>query len=407
MTNKKLLYVGLVEDHSGSMCGLKNQAIEDTQHIIQSYKDSEDENLSVLLTVEECTSYNPKSRELFTPIQFAQIPTDYRTGGSTPLNDSISKIISSFKLLPDTIKTNKDVSFLIMVFTDGEENCSSPGSLAKLTNEIKNGLEGKLTVVMRGPNTYGFRDYARQIGVQEGNMHLWDGVTKESFTSSTLLTRSAINTYTESVKMGAVTTDKFYTNLANVSVNNIKQHAKDISSEVKILTATQDEIIQDWVTRVEGSYTKGTVFYELTKSERDVQGYKVILIRDRVTGKVFGGRDARAILGLPTNGNSCKVAPGDHGHYDVFIQSTSINRKIPSGNSVVIWDSSKTTVPSFSFNTTPTFSNTKSDADVYNAGYKAGTSRRAKDKTIMSDKSKAVVYEQGYRDARNKSPRKY
>jgi hypothetical protein len=62
------------------------------------------------------------------------------------------------------------------------------------------------------------------------------------------------------------------------------------------------------------------------------------LIRDKTTGSVYAGRDARDLLKLPVVG-SCKLIPGDHGNFEVFIQSTSINRKLPKGTMVAIWDS--------------------------------------------------------------------
>jgi hypothetical protein len=86
-----------------------------------------------------------------------------------------------------------------------------------------------------------------------------------------------------------------------------------------------------------GSYVKGTAFYQLTKPEDVVQDYKILLVLDKKSGAVYSGRDARTLLGLPTSGN-CKIIPGNHGNFEVYIQSTSINRKLPGGSKLVIWD---------------------------------------------------------------------
>jgi hypothetical protein len=71
----------------------------------------------------------------------------------------------------------------------------------------------------------------------------------------------------------------------------------------------------------------------LTKTEARVGPEKQILIRDRQTGKFFGGKEARQMLGLPSNQNT-RLHPGDHGNFDLFIQSESINRKLVGGTGV-------------------------------------------------------------------------
>jgi hypothetical protein len=67
-----------------------------------------------------------------------------------------------------------------------------------------------------------------------------------------------------------------------------------------------------------------------------VHDYKQIIIRDKKTGAVYSGAEARNLLGLPHNGN-VKIIPGNHGAYDVFVQSTSVNRKLPVGTQVIYW----------------------------------------------------------------------
>ncbi len=74
-------------------------------------------------------------------------------------------------------------------------------------------------------------------------------------------------------------------------------------------------------------FLKGAAFYELIKPEKEVQDYKQIVIRDRTTGSVYAGANARHLLGLPDYG-TVKLVPGDHSKYDVFVQSTSTNRKL-------------------------------------------------------------------------------
>ena len=85
-----------------------------------------------------------------------------------------------------------------------------------------------------------------------------------------------------------------------------------------------------------GAFTKGEIFYELSKKEK-VQQYKQILVQDQKTGKFYRGWDkARKLLGLPDFQNGeIKVSPGTLGDFKVFVQSTSVNRKLVPGTTVV------------------------------------------------------------------------
>jgi hypothetical protein len=80
-------------------------------------------------------------------------------------------------------------------------------------------------------------------------------------------------------------------------------------------------------------YVKGSAYYKLEKPET-VQGYKEIAVRNRKTGKVYSGPNARQVLGLPSH--DIRIAPGDHGDWDIFVQSTSVNRKLLQGTEVMV-----------------------------------------------------------------------
>jgi len=60
------------------------------------------------------------------------------------------------------------------------------------------------------------------------------------------------------------------------------------------------------------SMKKGAAFYLLMKKEDEVQDHKQICIRNKKTGTVFSGVQARNMLGLPYHG-TVKVVPGNHG----------------------------------------------------------------------------------------------
>lgn len=73
-------------------------------------------------------------------------------------------------------------------------------------------------------------------------------------------------------------------------------------------------------------YKKGRGFYELTKRE-EVQERKEIVLRNKLTGDMFSGSAARDLVGLPY-GERGNLYPKYGFDYDIFVQSTSVNRKL-------------------------------------------------------------------------------
>lgn len=76
-------------------------------------------------------------------------------------------------------------------------------------------------------------------------------------------------------------------------------------------------------------FKKGRGFYEFTKTET-IQGYKEVVLRDKITGDMYTGDKARKIIGAKP-GVSVRIGPADLKRYDVFVQSTSVNRKLIAG----------------------------------------------------------------------------
>lgn len=87
--------------------------------------------------------------------------------------------------------------------------------------------------------------------------------------------------------------------------------------------------IKEFVESNDIVFTIGRGFYELIKTEL-VQENKEIILRDKVTGDMFSGKQAREMIGLPF-GTRGKVKAGVVTKYDVFCQSTSVNRKLIGG----------------------------------------------------------------------------
>ncbi|HJT79030.1 MAG TPA: vWA domain-containing protein [Gemmataceae bacterium] len=97
----------------------------------------------------------------------------------------------------------------------------------------------------------------------------------------------------------------------------------------QVLEVDRDMPIKQFVEENGAAFKKGRGFYEFTKTET-IQGYKDIILMERVTGDFFEGEKAREMLGLPV-GETARVRPTDLEKYLVFVQSTSVNRKLLGG----------------------------------------------------------------------------
>jgi len=177
-------------------------------------------------------------------------------------------------------------------------------------------------------------------GIPAGNILEWDQ-TEEGLEAATYDTVVATQSFYEARSRGVKSTKSFYSNIADVKPSTIAKTAREITKEVKFHTVgpkDHDTEIFDFCMKKVGSYKKGCAFYELSKTENAVQDYKMICIRNKTTQKVYSGAGTRTILGLPEFG-TIKLIPGDHGDYDIFIQSTSTNRKVKEGTRVLYWAS--------------------------------------------------------------------
>lgn len=90
-----------------------------------------------------------------------------------------------------------------------------------------------------------------------------------------------------------------------------------------------DQPIKKFVEDNQLPFKTGRGFYEFTKRE-EVQEKKEVILRDLTTGDMYCGDEARNIIGLP-KGQRGMIKPDLAGKYQVFIQSTSYNRKLIAG----------------------------------------------------------------------------
>lgn len=326
-------YVGISRDHSGSMSGLSRAAMQDYNLTVETL-----ERESGINGIDTVVSVVGHYGDVRVEVQNSSVNalrrlTSYPTpGGQTPLFLSIDKLIDMLEAVPDA----DQATFLVMAVTDGFENVSHGRELDRIIQRIQAKQKtDRWTFVFRVPR--GNRSQITKYGIPEGNIQEWEQ-TEQGFYESTAQTRSAIGGYLGAVSRGLTSSKSFYsTDMSNVSRSAVRQNLPNITREVTIFPVKNREQIASFLARETRSpYIKGTGFYLLVKPEKAVQDYKTIIVRDQVTGDVYAGNAARDLLNLPHSG-TISLKPGNHGNWDIFIQSTSDNRILNPNSSVVYW----------------------------------------------------------------------
>jgi hypothetical protein len=330
-------YIGFVNDHSGSMVNLTKDAMTDFNANIKQIKDSATEHM--IDTIVSVVSFGKLpaniEREIVLSNPHVLRPlTSWKTCGGTPLYDAVANLINLFKALPDANKP--DVSFLIIVTTDGEDNHSTRYRAVDLKELIKS-LDNRWTIVCRVPKQY--PTVMNNIGIPIGNIQIWD-TTQDGLDKSSQQTQTAIQGYYAQRVKGKTGVNTFYSNTSQVNISKLNDITKEVSLyvvEAHNLPLNDRLEIEDFILQHRMQYLKGAAFYQLTKTEARIGPKKKILIRDRNTGKIYHSDLVRDMLGLPKYSNA-RLHPGEHGNFDIFIQSESTNRLLVLGTGVIYWE---------------------------------------------------------------------
>jgi hypothetical protein len=252
--------------------------------------------------------------------------------GWTALLDATGLAIEDLQLLPQKYG---DHAFIVYLLTDGEENASRKYSPTKFSNLLSK-LPDNFTVAAFVPDTNGVLMMER-FGLRRGNIDKWDATEKGMEEVGQKFEKTMDNYFTMRSR-GVRTSDTMFSDLHSVSAGQVKQILKKVSDKdykIVINEKTQAVEIKPLVEdKVGVIYNKGNGFYELVKNER-VQPAKKIAIQNKKTQEVFTGDQARNLLGLPNH--EVKLCPADHGEWIVYVQSTSVNRKIIPKQRVLVF----------------------------------------------------------------------
>jgi len=324
-------HIAIVIDVSGSMSSLRSKTVEvfnkQLDNIKQESKKTGQKTTVSLITFSDYTRvhYRRKPVESCPLMTLATLPS----GGMTALYDATDQASSTIGAAPDA--NEKTTSFLVLVITDGWENASLRTTGYSLRESIsKAQATDRWTYAFLLPNNP--QDFARRLGVPEGNCTQWEQ-SEVGMEDACVLTTQSMSSYYGMRSRGITKSKNFFqTDMTNVSKQKVTKKLHDLSPYVQEATVADRIEIRDFCNKRFGGYVKGAAFYQLMKAET-VQNYKNILIMGKADSQIYGGQEARDLLGLPDY--NVRVHPGDHGDWLVFVQSTSVNRKVIPGTKLL------------------------------------------------------------------------
>lgn len=255
----------------------------------------------------------------------------YKVRGNTALIDAAMLAIEDLQKTPELYCNH---AFLGYVLTDGEENHSHKYTAANLSKAI-NGLPDNWTIAALVPNAVGMHE-AKRFGFPAQNIQIWSTTDARGVEEVGKAIRVATENFMTARQSGVRgVKNLFNMDMTALTKTNVKKALDELQAkDYMVLPVRREEAIKDFVESwTKETYRPGSAYYQLTKKET-VQAAKQICVQDKVNGKVYGGIEARNLLGLPSH--EVKVAPDDNDKFTVFIQSTSINRKLVSGTNLIV-----------------------------------------------------------------------
>jgi hypothetical protein len=327
-------YVALVVDESGSMQYLAGDAISAFNGVLETVKAKTfEQHQETLISLYKFSS---RPERVYDSVGVSQASPlthgSYRPAGQTALRDAVALAIADFSSRPDAYRS--DVSFLVIVVTDGQENNSIiPESHLRDMIVAKQATD-RWTFTFNMPPGAGH--YATRFGVPAGNVREWEQ-TRRGMGETRVETEKGIGSYFEGRSRGATYSANFYDvtpDLSKLKSTAVKKALTDVKADFKVLQVQKEEVIKDRVEAQGLDYRVGDAYYQLTKREL-VQPHKDVLLMEKGKSAIWGGAEARDLLGLPANAGA-KVTPGNHANYDIFVQSTSTNRKLVRGTKLLV-----------------------------------------------------------------------
>lgn len=251
----------------------------------------------------------------------------YRPYGNTALIDASLLALTDAALIP--VKYGNH-SHLVYVLTDGAENASraKPYDLQGMIEK----LDDTWTVAAFVPNILA-KNEAKEAGFPGGNVAVWDATNAEGVEEAgEAITKVTDQYMTMRAAGGSGTKTLFSMDAATLNYKTVST-LKELTG-FRLEHVKQPSVIKPFIESLKLPFIQGNYFFQLIKPEK-VSDAKQILIRHKISGKIYGGPEARRLVGLPDTGE-VRIKPQPNGEYDVFVQSSSLNRNLIAGHDLLI-----------------------------------------------------------------------
>lgn len=332
MVNNYINHIAMVLDGSGSMSSLKNQVIQiadqQIEYLAQRSKETDQETRVSLYVFEgenaiHCHVYDKDV------LRLPSLNGLYRTVGNTPL------VAATLKAIDDLSKTATlygEHSFLVYVLTDGENNVRTPAP-AVLQKRIEQ-LPDEWTLACFVPNQLGKRE-AQSFGFPKDNIAIWDTNAKGIAEVGETIRKTTDAYFTMRSTGVRGTRNLFSLNTAALNKSTVARQLNRLGpGQFRMFPVKKDGRVDEFVEKqTKRAYRLGEAYYQLTVPVK-VQVQKQIALFNKKEHAVYTGADARHLLGLPDC--EVKVNPAATPDFEIFIQSTSMNRKLLAGTNLLL-----------------------------------------------------------------------
>lgn len=323
-------HIVFVVDASSSMGGVSKDVIKvfdsQVEYLKRRSKELEQETRISLYTFSNTVSNVVFDMDC---LRMPSLAGYYEVGGMTALIDGTVKAIEDAKKIPELYG---DSSHLIYVLTDGEENRSTKS--ASTLSSLINSLPDNWTVAVFTPNQIGVSE-CKRFGFPANNISVWDATSAKGVSEMGEKVRQVTENYMTQRAQGVRGTKDLFSLKTNISSDAVRSKLKALDpKEYMMISVHQKSVIKPFIESwTQKPYVVGSGYYQLTKAET-IQAYKQLAIKNKISGKVYAGTEARQMLGLPNH--EVKVAPAQLATFDIFAQSTSVNRNLMPGTQVLV-----------------------------------------------------------------------
>ncbi len=325
-------HVAIVLDASYSMSHLQSTVRKVTDEQIRSLNElSREHNQETRVSVYR---FGEQTIEcLIFDMDVARLPSSEEL--YSVLRENTSLIDAFLKSQDDLATTSTlygDHAFLTFVLTDGQEN-RSKNPKSKMRDRIFEAPEN-WSVGFLVPDRAGVSEM-EGLGVLRDSVAIWDVTSAKGLLDAGKTMRDATATFMTNRAAGIRgTRSVFSTGLDAVNKRSVVTTLEPLkANEFTLVTSLGTSQIRDFVTEATGGYVRGNSYYLLRKKET-IQPTKQIVVVERATGKAYTGQNARDLIGLPNK--YVDVRPDHNPAYDIYVQSTSVNRKVTPLDKVLV-----------------------------------------------------------------------